>query len=40
MENSKSKSDMILDVAIRSEGLLQQLSAQLVRHIPQNAYFA
>ncbi|KAJ5741827.1 hypothetical protein N7533_011236 [Penicillium manginii] len=31
VENSKSKSDMILDVAIRSEGLLQQLSAQLAQ---------
>lgn len=37
---SKSKSDMILDVAIRSENLLQQLSSQLVRHSPLKSFFA
>ncbi|KAJ5379536.1 hypothetical protein N7509_012655 [Penicillium cosmopolitanum] len=31
MQDSRSKSDMILDVAIRSESLLQQLSAQLAQ---------
>ncbi|KAJ6118997.1 hypothetical protein N7471_013617 [Penicillium samsonianum] len=35
---NKSKSDMILDVAIRSEGLLLQLSAQLVRRTLPEAY--